>query len=109
MVLDKKSQIVAMRLLESADCRFGERLKYALQHAQITYDPVSQALKIEFVPNCSADRTIFWEANIDLDSAGQVLGFEVLFGYLSDGQETLYAEGKLEYLSQYLVGFDKLR
>src|SRR5947209_268948 len=95
VVVDKRSQIVAMRQLESADCRFGERLKYALQPAQVTYDPVSQALKIEFVPNSSADRTIVWEANIDLDRAGQVLGFEVLFGYLSDGQETLYVEANL--------------
>jgi uncharacterized protein YuzE len=101
--LDKRSQIVAMRLLESANCRFGERLKYALQHPQITYDPIIQAMKIEFVPYIGADRTIFWDANIDLDRTGQMLGFEVLFGYASDGQEALDADGKLEYLSPYIV------
>src|SRR6267143_801046 len=98
VVVDKRSQIVAMR-----------QLKSALQPAQVTYDPVSQALKIEFVPNSSADRTIVWEANIDLDRAGQVLGFEVLFGYLSDGQETLYVEANLSICHNTCWAFDKLR
>jgi uncharacterized protein YuzE len=107
--LDNNEQIVVMRLIESEEFVFSKRLKYALQHDEVTYEPDNHMLRIAFAPDSIAKRSISWDAHIDLDRDGQILGLEILFGYAPlDSTDTLQAGGRLQYISKYLVGFNKV-
>ena len=110
--LDEDSQIVAMRLSESNECAFRDRLGYALMHSEVSYDSAGQRLDIVFTQEPVIKHNINWDANIDLDINGQIVGVEILFadpGFTpNDGIERLYVAGKLAHVSKYIVPFDNL-
>ena len=109
--LDEKDQIAFLRIFESEEHKFQNRLKYALQHPNVAYDESNGTLVIAFTDDQGVGKIISWDANIDIDSDGQILGVEILFADaesgFDDGQERLYAEGKLEHISNYIVPFGK--
>jgi uncharacterized protein YuzE len=109
--LDKNDQIINVKLYESEECQFQNRLKYALQYPEAKYE-AGNRLIISFADTGEEKRSITWEANIDLDKSGQIVGIEVLYADLGydpdDGQERLHAEGKLYHMSKYIVPFDSL-
>src|SRR5262249_45082697 len=108
--LDKGEKITTMQLFEADDCHFQGRLQYALHHPQVSFDEETKSILIAFTANSEPTKIISWEANIDLDKEGQILGLEILFALPDyrpdDGRERLYAKGKLDYLSKYIVPFD---
>ena len=110
--LDGDSQIVAMRLSESNEFAFRDRLGYALMHSQVSYDSARHRLDIVFTQEPIIKHSINWDANIDLDINGQIVGVEILFAdpefTLNDGIERLYVAGKLAHVSKYVVPFDQL-
>jgi uncharacterized protein YuzE len=110
--LDKDEMITTMQLFESKDCRFEGRLQFALQNRQVSYDPETKSVMIDFTTGPEPTKIISWEANIDLDREGKILGVEILFAEPDyrpdDGRERLYAKGKLDHLSKYIVPFDAL-
>jgi len=105
--LDKDEKIATMRLFEAEDCHFQDRLKYVLHHPQAIFDEKTKSILIAFATKSEPAKIISWEANIDLDREGQILGLEILFAdpeYKPDnGRERLYAEGKLDHLSKHIV------
>ena len=108
--LDEANQIIVLKLAESEDCLFPGRLDYTRQHPNVTYDEVDRRLIISFADDPKSKKSISWDANIDLDEGGQILGLEILFAdpeYIPDDeQERLFAEGKLKYIAKYIVPFD---
>lgn len=110
--LDEAAQIVALRLAESEECVFQKRLKYALQHSNVYYDESRRSLVITFGENPEPTKSTAWEATIDLDAGGQILGLEILFADPDygpdDGRERLYAVGKLKRMAKYIVPFEEL-
>jgi uncharacterized protein YuzE len=104
--LDEKLQITAVKLFESDELRFQGKLNYILQHPHTTYDPATQSITIYFA-RIPPTKIVPWEANVDLDGSGQILGIELLFAHDdhtdSDGQETLCAKGKLDHLAKYMI------
>jgi len=107
---DRDEQIIAMRLFESGECEFANRLDYALQHEAVIYDETNHTLEIFFASYIDAEKTVSWDANIDLDKTGQILGLEILFAdakYSPDDElERVDADGKLKYINTYLIEFD---
>jgi uncharacterized protein YuzE len=110
--LDKSKQIATLRLFESEDCHYSGRLNYMRRHPQAAFDETSQSMVITFAPNEEIARVVPWDANIDLDKEGQILGIEILFacddGKSDDGMELISADDKLEHLSKFIVGVDAL-
>ena len=110
--IDKDEKIATMRLFETEDCHFRDRLKYVLHRPQVTFDEKTKSILIAFTTKSAPTKIISWEANVDLDKDGQILGLEILFAQPEykpdDGHERLYAEGKLDHLSKYIVPFDTL-
>jgi len=110
--LDENNQIAILRICENEDCKFQNRLKYVLQHPHVSYDEAPRSIIISFASVPEPKNVIAWDGNVDLDDEGQILGLEILFAHPDyrpdDGQERLYAEGKLKHLSKYIVPFDQL-
>ena len=109
--LDEAEQIVALRLAESEECVFQERLEHALQHPNVNYDESGRSLVITFGDDPKPTKSISWEATIDLDAGGQILGLEILFAdpdyKPDDGRERLCAAGKLKHIAKYIAPFDE--
>ena len=109
VILDVENQIISMKLFESRECQFQNRLKFALVHSAISF--IDGYLQISFAETSQPTKVVRWDANIDLDRKGQILGIEILFAdadyHPKDGIERLYANDKLIYLQKYTVPFDK--
>jgi uncharacterized protein YuzE len=109
---DNNDKIIALKLFESEEYQFHNRLKYALQYPEVKYDETTNQLIIAFAESDQEKRSITWDANIDLDKSGQILGIEILYadnGYdPNDGRERLHAEGKLDHMAKYIVPFDEI-
>lgn len=109
--LDEKLQITAVKLFESDELRFQGKLNYVLQHPHTTYDPATKSITIDFA-GMPPTKIVPWEAIVDLDGSGQILGIELLFADEdhtdSDGRETLCAKGKLDHIEKYLIPLDSL-
>lgn len=110
--LDEGKQIAILRLFENEECHFGGRLNHIRRHPQAAFDETSQSILITFAPNEEVARVVSWDANIDLDKEGQILGIEILFAYddgkSNDGLELISADDKLEHLSKFIVAVDAL-
>jgi len=110
--LDENNQIATLRLFDTEDCKFQNRLRYVLQHPHVSYDEAERSIIISFASVPEPKKIISWEGNVDLDGEGQILGLEILFAHPDyrpeDGRERLDAEGKLRHLSKYIVPFDQL-
>ena len=109
---DYDGQIVAFRVFASEKDTFHDRLEYAVRHPEVKLDESGTCLTISFVETAKVQQTITWDANIDLDKSGQILGIEILFADpdsgFDDDREWLYADGKLDHIAKYLVPFDHL-
>ncbi|MBO0727468.1 MAG: DUF2283 domain-containing protein, partial [Blastocatellia bacterium] len=96
---DKDEMIAAMRLLGGEGCRLQGRLKYALRCPQTTFDEKTNSILIAFTIKSTPTKIVSWEANVDVDKEGQILGLEILFAgpdyEPDDGRERLYAKGRL--------------
>ena len=105
--LDEEHQIIAVRLFESEDYKFQDRLKYVRENPHTSYDETSKSITISFVEKPEPKNTIPWSAYIDLDEAGQVIGLEMLFASPGwrphDGRKRVYAAGALKYVSKFRV------
>lgn len=112
---DASDQIIAMRLFETDEFQFRNRLRYALQHSQVTYYEDTDNLCVAFVLSAESKRTVSWDANVDLDRSGQILGIEILFcpggllptnfAYLTDpssNTEKLRVAEGLKHISKYM-------
>jgi uncharacterized protein YuzE len=115
--LDEDRQIVAVRLFEPEEWKFEDRLKYVRDNPHSRYDEANHSVIVSFVQNPEPKKSIRWQADVDLDEAGQIVGFEMMFasaksrpinGKEIDGRERVYAEGSLKYLSQFRVPYDAL-
>jgi len=104
---DKDDKIATMQLLETKDCQFQGRLKYVLHHPEAIFDEETKSILVAFTTKSAPTKIISWEANIDVDKEGQILGLEILFAMPDyepdDERERLYAKGKLDHLSKYIV------
>lgn len=93
--LDAAGDIIALQVYGSENLRLANRLYYALQHVEVLYDENNESLRVSFSQSGIVSRTVDWDANIDLDQDGQILGLEILFG----GELT--ANNRLRYVSPY--------
>jgi uncharacterized protein YuzE len=82
--LDENNQVATLRLFESDECKFKNRLKYVLQHPHVSYDEAQRNVVLSLAPASEVRKTVFWEGNIDLDDDGQILGLEILFADAGD-------------------------
>ena len=78
--LDSADQVVALCLLESGDLSLARGLRFVSQEPSMAFDQSAGWLRIAFAPQATVKRVVDWDANVDLDSDGQVVGIEVLFG-----------------------------
>lgn len=76
--LDARGQIISMGLYASEALRMGNGLSYALRHPEASFG--GETLRLTFDSSEVTSSTIEWEANVDLDDGGQILGVEILFG-----------------------------
>lgn len=110
--LDNGDQIVAFKVFASEECRFHDTLKYALENSEVRLEEAGNCLVVSFAETGTVQRTISWDANIDFDESGQILGIEILYAdldsVLDDDRGRLYADGKLDHIVKYLAPFDDL-
>src|SRR5690349_18874099 len=87
IALDPADQIVGLRLYGSESLALEGRLKYALLHPEVSFEKEGQFLQLGFVPSWEIKRTIPWDANVDIDKHGQIMGMEILFTSSTDDAE----------------------
>lgn len=100
--LDNDNQIIKLTLSEPDECKFENKLEYALLHPNIYFDELKKHLQIVFAEDTQPVKSIDWEANIDLNNKGQILGVEILFA------EPMNDYGKLKHLEKYIAPFNNL-
>lgn len=100
--LDNNNQIIKLTFSEPDECKFENRIEYALLHPNVYFDEVERQFHIVFAEGVQPVKSIEWEANIDLNHKGQILGVEILF------DEPMNAYGKLRHLEKYIVPFNNL-
>jgi uncharacterized protein YuzE len=114
---DEDGQIIVVRLFEPEERKFEDRLKYVRENPHTKYDEASHSVIVSFVPEPEPKKIIPWQADVDLDEAGQIVAFEMIFANPSlrpksareiDGRERLYATGALKYISKFRVSYDDL-
>ena len=114
---DEDQQIIAVRLFEPEEWKFEARLKYVRENPHTKYDEASHSIIVSFVQNPEPNKSIPWSADVDLDEAGQIVGFEMIFANPSlrpkssreiDGRERVYATGALKFISKFRVSYDDL-
>src|ERR1051325_7859317 len=59
--LDNNDQIIALKLFESEECQFRNRLKYALQYPEVKYDEATSQLILSFTETGREQRSITWD------------------------------------------------
>lgn len=100
--LDAAEQIVAVLLCGSSEFHLGQRLKYAPERSPFTYDSERDSLLIRFRQAIDGCRTVDWDANVDTDKEGQILGIEILFG------GDLLGTDRLSFVRKYFIPFHVL-
>ena len=75
---DGHDQIVGLRLFETEDFSFQNKLGNALQHPEVTFNPDNGSLHIVLVLGVPVERTFDWQTYIDVDENALILGIETL-------------------------------
>jgi len=103
-LLSEGGQVIGIKLWDTPKLNLKNCLKHALSYPKVNYSVKDQMLQVRFIKvrEDQVARVVKWDANLDFDSAGQIIGIEILFG------GKLALNNRLKYIEQYRVGFDEL-